>query len=58
MDKYAEWLDVRPTDETFRKELLKLSKATDLVCWCKLEKYPGDQLVDAMHNLLEEEAKT
>ena len=58
MDKYAEWLAERLRDETFRKELVKLSKATALVCWCKPERCHGDQLVEAMRDLLENQAKS
>lgn len=58
MDKYAEWLAERLDDDVFRKELLKLSKATALVCWCKPEKCHGDLLVDAMRDLIDAQAKT
>ena len=58
MDKYAEWLAERLNDETFRKELLKLSKATALVCWCKPEKCHGDLLVGAMRGLLDDDRQS
>ena len=58
MAKYAVWLEERLNDPAFRKELLKLSKATALVCWCKPEKCHGDQLIDAMRDLLAEQKKS
>jgi hypothetical protein len=51
MANYAVWLDDKLKDETFCKELARLSKATALVCWCKPEACHGDQLVAAMKRL-------
>jgi len=51
MAKYAAWLEDRLADDTFRKELRKLSEATALVCWCKPEACHGDLLVAAMARL-------
>ena len=51
MAKYATWLNEKLADETFRKELIKLSKATALVCWCKPEACHGDLLVAAMDRI-------
>jgi hypothetical protein len=55
MEKYAGWLEEKLTEEPFRKNLLKLSEATALVCWCKPEACHGDLLVNAMRDLLSDQ---
>lgn len=58
MAKYADWLENRLADDAFRKELVKLSKATALVCWCKPEACHGDLLVAAMERLARDPAQS